>query len=140
VFLYETGYLHAKTISIDSEICSIGSTNIDIRSISINYEMRDLRVLAGQERRQEGTGVRLEILHEQAALPAERFTVPAEEDVDEQTDPGSEEEHSNQARVAWGRRFSRMMNTVAASAYSESAAVRIVPSWPMILDPRHRQG
>jgi cardiolipin synthase len=39
VFLYEKGYLHAKTISIDAEICSIGSANIDIRSFSINYEL-----------------------------------------------------------------------------------------------------
>lgn len=39
VFLYEKGYLHAKTLSIDSEICSIGSANIDIRSFSINYEL-----------------------------------------------------------------------------------------------------
>jgi cardiolipin synthase len=39
VFLYQKGYLHAKTISIDSEICSIGSANIDIRSFSINYEI-----------------------------------------------------------------------------------------------------
>ena len=39
VFLYEKGYLHAKIISIDSEICSIGSANIDIRSFSINYEL-----------------------------------------------------------------------------------------------------
>jgi cardiolipin synthase A/B len=39
VFLYEKGYLHAKTISIDSEVCSIGSANIDIRSFSINYEL-----------------------------------------------------------------------------------------------------
>jgi cardiolipin synthase A/B len=39
VFLYEKGYLHAKTISIDSEICSIGAANIDIRSFSINYEL-----------------------------------------------------------------------------------------------------
>jgi cardiolipin synthase len=39
VLLYEKGYLHAKTISIDSEICSIGSANIDIRSFSINYEI-----------------------------------------------------------------------------------------------------
>jgi cardiolipin synthase len=39
VFLYEKGYLHAKTISIDSEICSVGSANIDIRSFSINYEL-----------------------------------------------------------------------------------------------------
>jgi cardiolipin synthase A/B len=31
VFMYDKGYLHAKTISIDSEICSIGSSNIDIR-------------------------------------------------------------------------------------------------------------
>jgi phosphatidylserine/phosphatidylglycerophosphate/cardiolipin synthase-like enzyme len=28
-FLYEKGYLHAKTIRIDSKICSIGSANID---------------------------------------------------------------------------------------------------------------
>jgi cardiolipin synthase len=39
VFLYAKGYLHAKTISIDSEICSIGSANVDIRSFSINYEI-----------------------------------------------------------------------------------------------------
>jgi len=39
VFLYEKGYLHAKTISIDSETCSIGSANIDVRSFSINYEL-----------------------------------------------------------------------------------------------------
>jgi cardiolipin synthase A/B len=39
VFMYKKGYLHAKTISIDSEICSVGSANIDIRSFSINYEI-----------------------------------------------------------------------------------------------------
>lgn len=39
VFLYKRGYLHAKTISIDSRICSIGTTNIDIRSFGINYEI-----------------------------------------------------------------------------------------------------
>jgi cardiolipin synthase len=39
VYLYETGYLHAKTISIDGEVCSIGSANLDIRSFSINYEI-----------------------------------------------------------------------------------------------------
>ena len=39
VFLYQKGYLHAKTISIDSAVCSIGSANIDIRSFSINYEL-----------------------------------------------------------------------------------------------------
>jgi cardiolipin synthase len=39
VFMYQKGYLHAKTLSVDSEICSIGSANIDIRSFSINYEL-----------------------------------------------------------------------------------------------------
>lgn len=39
VFLYWKGYLHAKTISIDSEVCSIGSANLDVRSFSINYEL-----------------------------------------------------------------------------------------------------
>jgi cardiolipin synthase len=51
VFLYQKGYLHAKTISIDSEICSIGSANIDIRSFSINYEINAVlygRPLAGK--------------------------------------------------------------------------------------------
>ena len=39
VFLSEKCYLHAKTISIDGEVCSIGSANLDIRSFSINYEL-----------------------------------------------------------------------------------------------------
>ena len=39
VFLYQPGFLHAKAISVDSSICSIGSANIDIRSFSINYEL-----------------------------------------------------------------------------------------------------
>jgi cardiolipin synthase len=39
VFLYHGGYLHAKTINVDSRICSIGSANVDIRSFSINYEI-----------------------------------------------------------------------------------------------------
>jgi cardiolipin synthase len=39
VFLYDKGYLHAKTISVDGRACSIGSANIDIRSFSINYEL-----------------------------------------------------------------------------------------------------
>ena len=39
VFRYEKGYLHTKTISVDSQVCSIGSANIDIRSFSINYEL-----------------------------------------------------------------------------------------------------
>lgn len=38
VLLYRGAYFHAKTICVDSAVCSIGSANIDIRSFSINYE------------------------------------------------------------------------------------------------------
>ncbi|HET6675848.1 MAG TPA: cardiolipin synthase [Nitrospiraceae bacterium] len=51
VFFYEKGYLHAKTISIDGKICSIGSANIDIRSFSINYELN--AVLYSEQHAQE---------------------------------------------------------------------------------------
>lgn len=39
VHLYQSGYLHAKTLAIDGEVCSVGSANLDIRSFSINYEL-----------------------------------------------------------------------------------------------------
>lgn len=42
VLLYEGGYLHAKTVTIDGEIASVGSGNWDIRSFSINYELNAL--------------------------------------------------------------------------------------------------
>lgn len=38
VYLYQGAYFHAKTVSVDSMVCSIGSANMDIRSFSINYE------------------------------------------------------------------------------------------------------
>ena len=38
VLLYQGAYFHAKTVCVDSKICSIGSANMDIRSFSINYE------------------------------------------------------------------------------------------------------
>jgi cardiolipin synthase len=35
---FQGDYFHAKTIMVDSAICSIGSANMDIRSFNINYE------------------------------------------------------------------------------------------------------
>jgi cardiolipin synthase len=53
VHLYEAGYLHAKTICVDGEVCSVGSANLDIRSFSINYEINaviyDARLTAALE-------------------------------------------------------------------------------------------
>ena len=38
VYIYDKGFLHAKTIVCDSEVSSIGSTNFDIRSFRLNFE------------------------------------------------------------------------------------------------------
>lgn len=37
VFVY-SGFLHSKTISVDEEILSVGTCNIDIRSFALNFE------------------------------------------------------------------------------------------------------
>jgi cardiolipin synthase len=38
VYVYEGGFMHAKTITVDGEICSVGSANFDIRSFRLNFE------------------------------------------------------------------------------------------------------
>jgi len=35
---YTKGFIHSKTIMIDSKICSIGTANMDVRSFKINFE------------------------------------------------------------------------------------------------------
>lgn len=38
VFVYDNGFLHAKTLVADGEVCSVGSTNFDNRSFRLNFE------------------------------------------------------------------------------------------------------
>jgi cardiolipin synthase len=39
VYLYERGFIHAKTIMADGAVCSIGTANMDIRSFKLNFEV-----------------------------------------------------------------------------------------------------
>ena len=39
IFHYNKCFLHSKTIAVDSETCSVGTANFDIRSFEINYEL-----------------------------------------------------------------------------------------------------
>ena len=39
VYLYEKGFLHAKTVCIDDKLAYIGTVNLDIRSFYINFEV-----------------------------------------------------------------------------------------------------
>ena len=38
IYIYENGFLHAKTMTVDGEVCTTGSTNFDIRSFRLNFE------------------------------------------------------------------------------------------------------
>ncbi|MDD4566206.1 MAG: cardiolipin synthase [Eubacteriales bacterium] len=38
IYIYDDGFLHAKTICVDGEVASIGSANFDIRSFRLNFE------------------------------------------------------------------------------------------------------
>ncbi|MDY0376479.1 MAG: cardiolipin synthase [Desulfobacterium sp.] len=41
-FYYTRGFMHAKTIVVDSKCCSVGTANMDIRSFQLNYEINAL--------------------------------------------------------------------------------------------------
>jgi len=38
VFIYDKGFLHAKTMVVDGQVASIGSANFDVRSFKLNFE------------------------------------------------------------------------------------------------------
>ena len=37
--MIENAFLHAKTVVIDDEVCSIGTANMDTRSFELNFEI-----------------------------------------------------------------------------------------------------
>lgn len=39
VYIYDKGFLHAKTIVVDDKILSVGTSNFDIRSFKLNFEI-----------------------------------------------------------------------------------------------------
>lgn len=39
IYLYKPGFIHAKVISVDGEVASLGSANLDIRSFQLNFEV-----------------------------------------------------------------------------------------------------
>lgn len=39
LYLYDAGFMHTKTVIIDDSIVSAGTTNMDVRSFKLNYEV-----------------------------------------------------------------------------------------------------
>lgn len=42
VYQYTAGFFHSKTAIIDERICSVGTTNLDVRSFKLNYEVNTI--------------------------------------------------------------------------------------------------
>jgi cardiolipin synthase len=42
VYFYEKGFIHSKTISIDSSLAFVGTVNMDIRSFYLNFEITSI--------------------------------------------------------------------------------------------------
>jgi cardiolipin synthase len=38
IYHYEAGFIHSKTISVDDKFCTIGTTNLDLRSFTTSHE------------------------------------------------------------------------------------------------------
>ena len=39
VFVYQNGFLHAKTMIVDGELVTVGTSNFDMRSFRLNFEV-----------------------------------------------------------------------------------------------------
>ncbi|AAT05241.1 cardiolipin synthase [Listeria monocytogenes] len=39
IFIYDNGFIHAKTLVVDGEIASVGTANMDFRSFRLNFEV-----------------------------------------------------------------------------------------------------
>lgn len=39
IYIYEEGFLHAKTFAVDDQMVTVGTTNVDVRSLSLNFEV-----------------------------------------------------------------------------------------------------
>ena len=39
VYTYEAGFFHAKSMAVDSQLCAIGTMNLDLRSLKLQREL-----------------------------------------------------------------------------------------------------
>lgn len=42
IYLYEKGFVHAKTVAVDDTLSMVGSANIDFRSFDLNFELNTI--------------------------------------------------------------------------------------------------
>ncbi|MEJ2704482.1 MAG: cardiolipin synthase [Sedimentisphaerales bacterium] len=66
IFTYGNGLLHAKTITVDDSIAFLGSSNFDVRSFSLNFEINLL--LYGGEATESLSRRQMDYLHNSRAV------------------------------------------------------------------------
>lgn len=54
-YLYDYGFLHAKTMIVDGQVASVGTANFDIRSLRLNFETNALMYHAETAKKLENT-------------------------------------------------------------------------------------
>src|SRR5690606_21274889 len=42
IYLYQKGFVHAKTLVVDKQLAVVGTANMDIRSFDLNFEVNAL--------------------------------------------------------------------------------------------------
>ena len=72
-FLYDKGFLHAKTIVVDGEVASVGTANFDIRSFRLNFEANAVLY-------DTGTATRLRDIFEEDMKDCRELTYEAYQD------------------------------------------------------------
>ncbi len=71
LYLYDGGLLHAKTMSIDDKMAFIGSSNFDIRSFALNFEVN--MIFYGPEMTERLRRQQMEYLSQSEQLTAEKW-------------------------------------------------------------------
>ncbi|OMP13240.1 Phospholipase D/Transphosphatidylase [Corchorus olitorius] len=70
-YLYNKGFLHAKTMVIDGKIASVGTANMDIRSYKLNFEIN--AVLYDSETAQQLEALFLQDIRDSDVLTLEAY-------------------------------------------------------------------
>lgn len=71
IYLHEPGMLHAKTMTVDDAFALLGSSNMDVRSFHLNFELNVL--LYGSRVTDQLRTVQLEYLHEATRVDPRRW-------------------------------------------------------------------
>ncbi|TYR73341.1 cardiolipin synthase [Rossellomorea vietnamensis] len=72
IYIYDNGFIHAKTIVVDSKTSSVGTANIDVRSFRLNFEVNAF--IYDVELSNELGNVFLKDIHQSRELTIEEYS------------------------------------------------------------------